>query len=174
MTKETQPKPQIISVNTRQYDKDLEKYNKWIEYAYQSVEWLEQETKVSIGIEDLVCENAQNVFLSYFKKRHEKQNTLDLSAIKLADLMELDLARIISIFDTSRIKSYPKPKIEDYEMYASTPQEIERLHIAKDFLNIMGKLGTEVMFSNVLMAPVKRDVYTGHAVINPYFIKGVR
>jgi len=59
MTKETQPKPQIISVNTRQYDKDLEKHNKWLEYAYQSVEWLEQETKVSIGIEDLVCENAQ-------------------------------------------------------------------------------------------------------------------
>jgi hypothetical protein len=174
MTNETQPKPQIISVNTRQFEKDLEKHNKWLEYAYQSVEWLEQETKVSIGIEDLVCENAQNVFLSYFKKRHEKQNTLDLSAIKLADLMELDLARIISIFDTSRIKNYPKPDKKDYEMYASTPQEIERLHIAKDFLNIMGKLETGINFTQPLKAPVKRDVYTGHAVINPYFVRGFR
>jgi len=171
MTKETQPKPQIISVNTRQYDKDLEKYNKWIEYAYQSVEWLEQETKVSIGIEDLVCENAQNVFLSYFKKRHEKQNTLDLSAIKLADLMELDLARIISIFDTSRIKNYPKPDIKNYELIASTKLELERLKIAQDFLEIMGKLGTQVMFSNVLMAPVKRDLNTGHPVVNHHWIK---
>jgi len=174
MTKETQPKPQIISVNTRQYDKDLEKHNKWLEYAFESVQWLEQETKVSIGIEDLVCENAQNVFLSYFKKRHEKENTLDLSAIKLADLMELDLARIISIFDTSRIKNYPKPDIKDYEMYASTPQEIERLTIAKEFLEIMGKLGTQVMFSNVLMAPVKRDLNTGRAIVNHHWIKGVR
>ena len=174
MTKETQPKPQIISVNTRQFQKDQEKYNKWLEQAYQSVEWLEQETKVSIGIEDLVCENAQNVFLSYFKKRHEKQNTLDLSAIKLADLMELDLARIISIFDTSRIKSYPKPDIKDYEMYATTPQEIERLTIAKEFLEIMGKLQTQVMFSNVLMAPVKRDVNTGHPCVNHHWIKGIR
>ena len=174
MTKETQPKPQIISVDTRQFQKDLEKYNKWLEYAYQSVEWLEQETKVSIGIEDLVCENAQNVFLSYFKKRHEKQNTLDLSAIKLADLMELDLARIISIFDTSRIKSYPKPDIKDYEMYATTPQEIERLTIAKEFLEIMGKLQTQVMFSNVLMAPVKRDVNTNKAIVNHHWIKGIR
>jgi len=174
MTNETQPKKQIISVNTRQFQKDQEKYNKWLEYAYQSVEWLEQETKVSIGIEDLVCENAQNVFLSYFKKRHEKQNTLDLSAIKLADLMELDLARIISIFDTSRIKNYPKPDIKDYEMYATTPQEIERLHIAKDFLNIMGKLETGINFTQPLKAPVKRDIYTGHAVINPYFVRGVR
>jgi hypothetical protein len=171
MTKETQPKPQIISVNTRQYDKDLEKHNKWLEFAYSSVEWLEQETKVSIGIEDLVCENAQNVFLSYFKKRHEKENTLDLSAIKLADLMELDLARIISIFDTSRIKNYPKPDIKDYEMIASTKLELERLKIAQDFLEIMGKLGTQVMFSNVLMAPVKRDVNTGHPCVNHHWIK---
>jgi len=174
MTKETQPKPQIISVNTRQFEKDLEKHNKWLEFAFESVQWLEQETKVSIGIEDLVCENAQNVFLSYFKKRHEKQNTLDLSAIKLADLMELDLARIISIFDTSRIKNYPKPDIKDYEMIASTKLELERLKIAQDFLEIMGKLGTQVMFSNVLMAPVKRDVNTGHPCVNHHWIKGIR
>jgi hypothetical protein len=171
MTNETQPKPQIISVNTRQFEKDLEKHNKWLEYAYQSVEWLEQETKVSIGIEDLTVDNALNIFLSFFKKRHEKQNTLDLSAIKLADLMELDLARIISIFDTSRIKNYPKPDIKDYELIASTKLELERLKIAQDFLEIMGKLGTEVMFSNVLMAPVKRDLNTGKAIVNHYWVK---
>ena len=174
MTNETQPKPQIISVDTRQFEKDLEKYNKWLEVAYSSVEWLEQETKVSIGIEDLTVDNALNVFLAYFKELHKKENTLNLSAIKLADLMELDLARIISIFDTSKIKNYPKPDIKDYEMYATTPQEIERLHIAKEFLNIMGKLGTEVMFRNVLMAPVKRDVNTGRAIVNHHWIKGVR
>ena len=174
MTNETQPKPQIISVNTRQYDKDLEKHNKWLEYAYSSVEWLEQETKVSIGIEDLTVDNALNVFLAYFKELHKKENTLNLSAIKLADLMELDLARIISIFDTSKIKNYPKPDIKDYELIASTKLELERLKIAQDFLEIMGKLGTQVMFSNVLMAPVKRDVNTGRAIVNHHWIKGVR
>ena len=174
MTKETQPKPQIISVNTRQYDKDLEKHNKWLEYAFESVQWLEQETKVSIGIEDLTVDNSLNVFLAYFKELHKKENTLNLSAIKLADLMELDLARIISIFDTSKIKNYPKPDIKDYEMIASTKLELERLKIAQDFLEIMGKLGTQVMFSNVLMAPVKRDVNTGHPCVNHHWIKGIR
>ena len=173
MTKETQPKPQIISVNTRQYDKDLEKHNKWLEFAYSSVEWLEQETKVSIGIEDLTVDNAQNVFLSYFKKRHEKQNTLDLSAIKLADLMELDLARIISIFDTSKIKNYPKPDIKDYEKYAVGEKELAKLKIAQDFLEILGKLDTSVNFTNVYKAPVKRDIYTGHPVINYLWVKSI-
>ena len=88
--------------------------------------------------------------------------------------MELDLARIISIFDTSRIKNYPKPDIKDYEMYATTPQEIERLTIAKEFLEIMGKLQTQVMFRNVLMAPVKRDLNSGLPVVNHHWIKGVR
>ena len=174
MTKETQPKPQIISVNTRQYDKDLEKHNKWLEYAFESVQWLEQETKVSIGIEDLTVDNSLNVFLAYFKELHKKENTLNLSAIKLADLMELDLARIISIFDTSRIKNYPKPDIKNYELIASTKLELERLKIAQDFLEILGKLDTSVNFTNVYKAPVKRDIYTGHAVINPYFVRGVR
>jgi hypothetical protein len=174
MTNETQPKKQIISVDNRQYDKDLEKHNKWLEYAFESVQWLEQETKVSIGIEDLTVDNSLNVFLAYFKELHKKENTLNLSAIKLADLMELDLARIISIFDTSKIKNYPKPDIKNYELIASTKLELERLKIAQDFLEIMGKLGTEVMFRNVLMAPVKRDVNTGHPVVNHHWIKGVR
>ena len=174
MTKETQPKPQIISVDNRQFQKDLEKHNKWLEFAFESVQWLEQETKVSIGIEDLTVDNSLNVFLAYFKELHKKENTLNLSAIKLADLMELDLARIISIFDTSKIKNYPKPDIKDYEKYAVGEKELAKLKIAQDFLEILGKLDTSVNFTNVYKAPVKRDIYTGHAVINPYFVRGVR
>jgi hypothetical protein len=86
--------------------------------------------------------------------------------------MELDLAKVISIFDKAKVMPHQiKPDIKDYEMYATTPQEIERLHIAKEFLNIMGKLGTQVMFSNVLMAPVKRDMNTGHPCVNHHWIK---
>ena len=173
MTKETQPKPQIISVNTRQYDKDLEKHNKWLEYAFESVQWLEQETKVSIGIEDLTVDNSLNVFLAYFKELHKKENTLNLSAIKLADLMELDLARIISIFDTSRIKNYPKPDIKDYEKYAVGEKELAKLKIAQDFLEILGKLDTSVNFTNVYKAPLKRDNNTGHPVINHLWVKSI-
>ena len=173
MTKETQPKPQIISVNTRQYDKDLEKHNKWLEYAFESVQWLEQETKVSIGIEDLTVDNSLNVFLAYFKELHKKENTLNLSAIKLADLMELDLARIISIFDTSKIKNYPKPDIKDYEKYAVGEKELAKLKIAQDFLEILGKLDTSVNFTNVYKAPLKRDNNTGHPVINYLWVKSI-
>ena len=173
MTNETQPKPQIISVNTRQFQKDQEKYNKWLDFAFESVQWLEQETKVSIGIEDLTVDNSLNVFLAYFKELHKKENTLNLSAIKLADLMELDLARIISIFDTSKIKNYPKPDIKDYEKYAVGEKELAKLKIAQDFLEILGKLDTSVNFTNVYKAPLKRDNNTGHPVINYLWVKSI-
>jgi len=72
MTKETQPKPQIISVDNRQFQKDLEKHNKWLEFAFESVQWLEQETKVSIGIEDLTVDKMCS---SPFLKRDMKSKT---------------------------------------------------------------------------------------------------
>ena len=130
---------------------------------------------MSLTNEDLVRDNAFGVFMKYFAELHKDNNKLNLRAVKLFDLMELNLAKVISIFDKAKVMPHQiKPDIKDYEMYASTPQEKERLKIAQDFLEIMGKLGTGINFTQPLKAPVKRDIYTGHAVINPYFVRGVR
>ena len=170
MNKET--KPEIITTDQRQFDKDNLKHQAFLEFCFISIDYIQKETNVSLTNEDLVRDNAFNLYMKYFAELHKDNNNLNLRAVKLFDLMELDLAKVISIFDKAKVMPHQiKPDIKDYEIYASTPQEIERLHIAKDFLNIMGKLGTEVMFRNVLMAPVKRDVNTGKAIVNHHWIK---
>ena len=170
MNKET--KPEIITTDQRQFDKDNLKHQAFLEFCFISIDYIQKETNVSLTNEDLVRDNAFNLYMKYFAELHKDNNNLNLRAVKLFDLMELDLAKVISIFDKAKVMPHQiKPDIKDYEIYASTPQEIERLHIAKDFLNIMGKLGTEVMFSNVLMAPVKRDLNTGKAIVNHYWVK---
>jgi hypothetical protein len=170
MNKET--KPEIIMTDQRRFDKDNLKYQAFLEFCFNSIDYIQKETNVSLTNEDLVRDNAFNIYMQNFAELHKDNNNLNLRAVKLFDLMELDLAKVISIFDKAKVMPHQiKPDIKDYEMYASTPQEIERLHIAKDFLNIMGKLGTEVMFRNVLMAPVKRDVNTGKAIVNHHWIK---
>ena len=175
MNKETTTKPEIITTNQRQFEKDTQKHQNFLQFCFDSIDFIQKETNVSLTNEDLVRDNAFGVFMKYFSELHKENNKLGLSGVKLFDLMELDLAKVISIFDKAKVMPHQiKPDIKDYEMYASTPQEIERLHIAKDFLNIMGKLETEVMFSNVLMAPVKRDVNSGRPVVNHHWIKGVR
>jgi len=172
MNKETTTKPEIIMTDQRRFDKDNLKHQAFLEFCFNSIDYIQKETNVSLTNEDLVRDNAFNLYMKYFAELHKDNNNLNLRAVKLFDLMELNLEKVISIFDKAKVMPHQEqPKIEDYEMYATTPQEIERLHIAKDFLNIMGKLGTEVMFSNVLMAPVKRDLNTGKAIVNHYWVK---
>jgi hypothetical protein len=175
MTKETTTKPEIITTNQKQFEADTLKHQNFLQFCFDSIDYIQKETNVSLTNEDLVRDNAFNLYMKYFAELHKDNNKLNLRAVKLFDLMELNLEKVISIFDKAKVMQHQEqPKIEDYEMYASTPQEIERLHIAKDFLNIMGKLETGINFTQPLKAPVKRDIYTGHAVINPYFVRGVR
>jgi hypothetical protein len=175
MTKETTTKPEIITTNQRQFEADTIKHQNFLQFCFDSIDYIQKETNVSLTNEDLVRDNAFNLYMKYFAELHKDNNNLNLRAVKLFDLMELNLEKVISIFDKAKVMPHQEqPKIEDYEMYASTPQEIERLHIAKEFLNIMGKLGTEVMFRNVLLAPVKRDVNTGHPCVNHHWILNLR
>ena len=175
MNKETTTKPEIIMTDQRRFDKDNLKHQAFLEFCFNSIYFIQKETNVSLTNEDLVRDNAFGVFMKYFSELHKENNKLGLSGVKLFDLMELDLAKVISIFDKAKVMPHQiKPDIKDYEMYATTPQEKERLKIAQDFLEIMGKLGTGINFTQPLKAPVKRDIYTGHAVINPYFVRGIR
>ena len=172
MNKETTTKPEIITTNQKQFEADTLKHQNFLEFIFNSITYISDETGVELQATDLTRHNAFNLYMKNFAELHKDNNNLNLRAVKLFDLMELNLEKVISIFDKAKVMPHQEqPKIEDYEMYATTPQEIERLHIAKDFLNIMGKLGTEVMFSNVLMAPVKRDLNTGKAIVNHYWVK---
>ena len=175
MNKETTTKPEIITTDQRQFEKDTQKHQNFLQFCFDSIDFIQKEANVSLTNEDLTRPNAFNLYMKYFSEMHKDKNQLGISGVKLHDLMSLDLAKIIGIFDKAKVLPHQiKPDIKDYEMYATTPQEIERLHIAKEFLNIMGKLETGINFTQPLKAPVKGDIYTGHAVINPYFVKGVR
>jgi hypothetical protein len=175
MTKETTTKPEIITTNQRQFKKDTQKHQNFLQFCFDSITYISDETGVELQATDLTRDNAFNLYMKYFAELHKDNNKLNLRAVKLFDLMELNLEKVISIFDKAKVLQHQiKPDIKDYEMYATTPQEKERLKIAQDFLEIMGKLGTGINFTQPLKAPVKRDVYTGHPCINEYFVKGVR
>ena len=173
MNKET--KPEIIMTDQRRFDKDNLKHQAFLEFCFNSIDYIQNEANVSLTNEDLTRPNAFNLYMKFFAEMHKDKNQLGISGVKLHDLLDLSLERIIGIFDKAKIMPHQKqPKIEDYQMFATTEIELERLHIAQDFLKIMGKLQTQVFFSNVYRAPVKRCVYTGHPVVNHHFIKGIR
>ena len=167
-------KKQVIVINERQYEKDCIKYDEFLKMAYESITYIEDNTKVVLSIEELIKNNAFKDFAKKFAQLHEDANTLKLSSLRLMDLMDLPVEKLVGIFDRIKLFQFQSsPNLDDYKIWANTPKELERLKIAQDFLEILGKLDTSVNFTNVYKAPLKRDNNTGHPVINYLWVKSI-
>ena len=96
MNKETTTKPEIITTNQRQFEKDTQKHQAFLEFIFNSITYISDETGVELQATDLTRHNAFNLYMKYFAELHKDNNKLNLRAVKLFDLMELDLAKVIS------------------------------------------------------------------------------
>ena len=173
MNKET--KPEIIMTDQRRFDKDNLKYQAFLEFCFISIDYIQKETNVSLTNEDLVRDNAFNLYMKYFAELHKDNNNLNLRAVKLFDLMELDLAKVISIFDKAKVMPHQEqPKIEDYQIFAVSDIQKERLKIARQLLELLPKINSGINFTQPINAPIKGCPYTGRYVENNYWILGAR
>ena len=64
MTKETTTKPEIITTNQRQFEKDTQKHQNFLQFCFDSIDFIQKETNVSLTNEDLVRDNAFGVFMN--------------------------------------------------------------------------------------------------------------
>jgi hypothetical protein len=175
MTKETTTKPEIITTDQRQFEKGTQKHQNFLQFCFDSIDYIQKETNVSLTNEDLVRDNAFGVFMKYFAELHKDNNKLGLSGVKLFDLMELDLAKVISIFDKAKVMPHQKqPKIEDYQIFAVSDIQKERLKIARQLLELLPKINSGINFTQPINAPIKGCPYTGRYVENNYWILGAR
>ena len=175
MTKETQPKPEIITTDQRRFDKDNLKHQAFLEFCFNSIDYIQKETNVSLTNKDLVRDNAFGVFMKKFAELHKDNNKLNLRAVKLFDLMELNLEKVISIFDKAKVMPHQEqPKIEDYQIFAVSDIQKERLKIARQFLELLPKINSGINFTQPINAPIKGCPYTGRYVENNYWILGAR
>ena len=175
MTKETTTKPEIIMTDQRRFDKDNLKHQAFLEFCFISIDYIQKETNVSLTNEDLVRDNAFNIYMQYFAELHKDNNKLNLRAVKLFDLMELNLEKVISIFDKAKVMPHQEqPKIEDYQIFAVSDIQKERLKIARQFLELLPKINSGINFTQPINAPIKGCPYTGRYVENNYWILGAR
>jgi len=175
MNKETTTKPEIITTNQRQFEKDTQKHQNFLQFCFDSIDYIQKETNMSLTNEDLVRDNAFNLYMKYFAELHKDNNKLNLRAVKLFDLMELDLAKVISIFDKAKVMPHQiKPDIKDYQIFAVSDIQKERLKIARQFLELLPKINSGINFTQPINAPIKGCPYTGKAIENSYWILGAR
>jgi hypothetical protein len=151
---------QVIVTNERQFQKDCIKYDEFLKMAYESITYIEDNTKVVLSIEELIKKDAFRDFAKKFAMLHEDANTLKLSSLRLMDLMDLPVEKLVGIFDRIKLFQFQSsPNLDDYKIWATTPQELERLKVSLDFLAILKKLDTNLTFSNPYKAPIKFNVY---------------
>jgi len=175
MNKETTTKPEIITTNQRQFEKDTQKHQNFLQFCFDSIDYIQKETNVSLTNEDLVRDNAFNLYMKYFAELHKDNNKLNLRAVKLFDLMELNLEKVISIFDKAKVMPHQiKPDIKDYQIFAVSDIQKERLKIARQFLELLPKINSGINFTQPINAPIKGCPYTGRYVENNYWILGAR
>jgi len=175
MTKETTTKPEIITTDQRQFEKDTQKHQNFLQFCFDSIDYIQKETNVSLTNEDLVRDNAFNIYMKYFAELHKDNNKLKLRAVKLFDLMELNLEKVISIFDKAKVLPHQEqPKIEDYQIFAVSDIQKERLKIARQFLELLPKINSGINFTQPINAPIKGCPYTGKAIENSYWILQAR
>jgi hypothetical protein len=175
MTKETTTKPEIITTDQRQFEKDTQKHQNFLQFCFDSIDYIQKETNVSLTNEDLVRDNAFNIYMKYFAELHKDNNKLNLRAVKLFDLMELNLEKVISIFDKAKVLPHQEqPKIEDYQIFAVSDIQKERLKIARQFLELLPKINSGINFTQPINAPIKGCPYTGKAIENSYWILQAR
>jgi hypothetical protein len=175
MTKETTTKPEIITTDQRQFEKDTQKHQNFLQFCFDSIDYIQKETNVSLTNEDLVRDNAFNIYMQYFAELHKDNNNLNLRAVKLFDLMELNLEKVISIFDKAKVLPHQEqPKIEDYQIFAVSDIQKERLKIARQFLELLPKINSGINFTQPINAPIKGCPYTGKAIENSYWILQAR
>jgi len=175
MTKETKTRPEIITTNQRLFESDKTKHQNFLQFCFDSITFIASETKVELSNNDLVRDNAFNLYMKKFAELHKDNNNLNLRAVKLFDLMELDLAKVISIFDKAKVMPHQvEPDIKDYQIFAVTETQKARLKTARQLLELLPKINSGINFTQPINAPIKGCPYTGKPIENSYWILQAR
>jgi len=76
MNKETTTKPEIITTNQRQFEADTLKHQNFLEFIFNSITYISDETGVELQATDLTRDNAFNLYMKYFAELHKDNNKI--------------------------------------------------------------------------------------------------
>jgi hypothetical protein len=123
-------------------------------------------------------ESIENDPLQYFYDwlliEYKDRNQMNLKAVKLVDLLEIDLTKFKdSIAKNNAIPNIPEPIEEDFKVYAETPEELARLKLSTDFVEVIKRTKKVVGFVNLsnFRAIIQFDGLLNEYVINKDFVK---
>ena len=165
-------KKELIKTDIKAYQNALAKFEQYEVDKTEVHKFLNEYVGIETNDLDLTSIKTIEAIKQRFAKKHEANNTLNLKPLKLMQLMDIHYPTIVEKLDKIRLAPIQdKPKKENYSVFAETPEQIERLNIAKDFLAVCNKLETKVFFTNAFNAPIRYNPASNQTEYNQYWIK---
>lgn len=118
--------------------------------------------------------NPLQFFYDWLLEKYKDRNPMNLKAVKLVDLLEIDLTKFKdSIAKNNAIPNVPEPKEEDFNLYAETPEELARLKLSTDFIAVIQRAKKIVGFVNLagFVPIIKFDGHLNDYVVNKEYVK---
>ena len=86
---------------------------------------------------DCIESNPLDFYYNWLLEKYKDRNQMNLKAIKLVDLLEIDLTSFnSSIAKNNAVLNVPEPIEEEFKVYAETPEELARLKLATDLIDV--------------------------------------
>jgi hypothetical protein len=118
--------------------------------------------------------NPLQYYYDWLLEKYKDSNPMKLTAVKLVDLLEIDLAKFKdAIANNNAIPNIAEPNEEDFKIYAETPEELARLKLSNDLVATIQRTKKIVGFVNLSsFSPIIRfDSGKNDYVVNNDFIK---
>ena len=135
---------QPIEVNKQAFAKAVEVYGNKL----QAIKNIKDEVRKFIPkarIDDSFLDDVMNNFYDLLLVKYQKQNTLNLRAEKLAELLEFDLSNLIQYTNTYyELKNIESPSEATFTTYAETDEEIKRLTHVQKLIDTIEDIETQV------------------------------
>lgn len=184
--KQSQFKPIMISFAKKEYEQKQNQANDKLKVLDEASVWIHK----SISPQKVDMKKLSNNMVAYFKdlvlETFVKQNTLGLSADKLIEAKEIDIAilrEIQRIYDSMSIpvsfkngEAYIKIERKDYETWTVSQKQNERLLIGSKFvtaLNEMDKIHpvAKMFATRLTNGYVIFDMYKNGFQVNPEMLR---
>lgn len=124
------------------------------------------------------AESIENDPLQYFHdwllEKYKDHNQMNLKAVKLVDLLEIDLTKFKdSIAKNNAIPNVPEPTEENFKLYAETPEELARLKLSTDLAEVIKRTKKVIGFINLsnFRPLVQFDGMLNEYVVNNDYVK---
>ena len=159
-----------VFVDEAKFSQDLEVYSNKLT-AIQNIKKEIKKFIPNCKFNDEFFNNVLDNFYSSLLLKYKKQNTLNLRAEKLAELLEFDLSELKkNISDYENVKDTVSPSIDSYTLYAESDDELMRLDLCEKLINniseIESKAGVKAYpfevtraFRNIVNFDVRKNKY---------------